>query len=388
MRLVMTLMVRDEADIIAAMLEHHLAQGVDLIMVTDNGSVDGTREILARYEATGRVELADDPVHRKQQHAVVSAMARRAFIDHEADWVLNADADEFFLPVDRSMTLAEAFRRIPKEIGAFSAPVTNLVGPPARAGSGLRRLTWRDERSDERLEREAGVHAQPTPNAVHVGDPRVELSQGNHYSSIESAGEPPEGLAIEVLHLPWRSWAQFARKVEHAGLGYAANPDLVPSPRHHGLRDYRFLQAGVLEELFLYRFPEPAVLGTDSDYTPDAGLPDTLERILADGSAVAPDLLEAALADSEPDYTPEDLARARQVGAIALALDRIRTDEILLERKRYDDRVIERNERIDELFAHIAAQDEQRRQIEHGLDARVGHAVLGPARWLRGLFRR
>ena len=65
----MTLMVRDEVDLVAAMIEHHLAQGVDLIIATDNGSVDGTREVLADYAALGAVELHDDPHHRKQQAA-------------------------------------------------------------------------------------------------------------------------------------------------------------------------------------------------------------------------------------------------------------------------------------------------------------------------------
>jgi hypothetical protein len=38
MKLVMTLLVRDEQDIIADNLDFHLAQGVDVVLVTDNFS--------------------------------------------------------------------------------------------------------------------------------------------------------------------------------------------------------------------------------------------------------------------------------------------------------------------------------------------------------------
>ena len=55
----MTLLLRDEEDIVRENLDFHLAQGVDRVIVTDNGSEDRTLEILRDYEARGVVRLAD-----------------------------------------------------------------------------------------------------------------------------------------------------------------------------------------------------------------------------------------------------------------------------------------------------------------------------------------
>jgi hypothetical protein len=41
MRIVLTLLVHDEIDVIDPNLEYHLAQGIEHIIVTDNGSQDG-----------------------------------------------------------------------------------------------------------------------------------------------------------------------------------------------------------------------------------------------------------------------------------------------------------------------------------------------------------
>jgi hypothetical protein len=321
-RLIGTMMVRDEIDIVAAMIEHHLAQGVELLIVTDNASVDGTTELLEQYAATGRVELHHDPVHQKQQTTVVTGMARRARTAHRADWVLNLDADEFQIPLDRSLTLRECFEQTPLHLNAFKVDVVNLVGPAATSGGGIGRLAWRDLRSDEELQR-IGIHAQPTPNAVHRGESDIAVKQGNHIVSMHSNGQPVPAIATEVLHLPWRSWAQLERKVVNAGLGYEANPDLQPSPNHHGMRDYRRYQDGRLYEAYLARTPLRADLEAgekDGRFRRDDWLAQHLRGLVA--GALLPDALKAVV-DPANDHAISDAdhAAGAEVGRAQLAAE-------------------------------------------------------------------
>lgn len=312
MILAVTLMVRDEADVIPAWLDHHVAQGFDVFVITDNGSEDGTTELLTAFAEREDVvvDLRHDPVHRKQQGTVVTGMARDAATVHHADWVVNADADEFLLPVDRSLTVRDVFEQLDPVIGAFTVPVVNLTGRLAESGAGLERLHWRDERPLEDLNA-AGLLAPPTTNAIHVGDPEVTVVQGNHQVSVANGGEVPDALALEVLHLPWRSWAQYAHRVEVSGRAYEANPDLTPSPRHHGMRDYRRLQEGVLQATFALRFVTDAE-AESGPFTRDDGIVEVLRR------ASSPTLDVPA----GPLVPVEELDRLRALGRAIVTRDR------------------------------------------------------------------
>lgn len=302
------MMVRDEIDIVAAMIEHHLDQGVDLLIVTDNASVDGTTDVLERYARTGRVELHHDPLHHKQQRRVVTAMARRARTEYRADWVLNLDADEFLVPVDRSLTVRGCLEQIPLSLNVFQTPVVNLVGPAAWSGGGVGRLDWRDLRSEEQLH-PLGIWAQPTPNSVHRGESDIVVHQGNHYTSLRSNGQPDDALALEVLHLPWRSWAQLERKVLNTGRAYEENPDpdLRPSPNHHGMKDYRRYQEGRLWEAYLARTPTLRELHEGEAggwFVHDTWLSGHL-RALPD-RALEPDLLRQVVGPDADRPVPQD----------------------------------------------------------------------------------
>ena len=130
-RLLMTLLVRDEADVVAAMIEHHLAAGVDFVIATDNGSVDGTVEILEAYRDAGVLELHHEPSQDYEQGRWVTGMARRA-AGHGADWVINADADEFFWPAGAS--LKNVLGAVDPAFGVVEMRRDNLVADPAIEG--------------------------------------------------------------------------------------------------------------------------------------------------------------------------------------------------------------------------------------------------------------
>lgn len=364
----MTVMVRDEADIIRPMIEHALAQGVDTLIVTDNGSVDGTAEILESFGDA--IELRHDPVHRKQQHSVVTGMARDAYTRFGADWVINADADEFWLPRDPRATLKDIFSELPTALRTFTVPVHDMTGDPAMAGSGLQRLRYRDHRPDERM-RQLGLRSHATPDAVHIGHADIEVAQGNHFVNIDQEGEVPPGLEVEVLHFPWRSWAQFEAKVRNSGRAYESNPDLQPSPNHHGMREYLRWKLGVLFPYYVLRHPDV----------------DELAAGLESGELVEDDRVARTASSPVADepIAPSTIANARHAGAMISAVEsfeRGRAEEFSTKYSEAVAAVEEGRRTIEALQARTKQLESRTKDLETQLEHIRSRRVLRAADWL------
>ena len=127
MKLVQTLVVRDEADVVDAQIAYHLNAGVDFVIATDNESQDGTTEILRSYEREGHLHLIRGP-GEVQESGWRTRMARLAATDFDADWVINTDADEFWVP--REGVLKEALAAVPEEFGVVWALTRQFVPRP------------------------------------------------------------------------------------------------------------------------------------------------------------------------------------------------------------------------------------------------------------------
>ena len=218
MKLVMTLLVRDEEDIVADNLDFHLAQGVDEVIVTDNGSVDGTLEILRAYEARGLVRIIVEPTDDYSQGRWVTRMARMAATEHKADWVINNDADEFWWP--RAGTLRTLFEGLGGDVGAVVGHRTNFVPRPEDDRPYWERMTLRERESLN------PVGKPLPPKLAHRAHPEIVVVQGNHRIKGPDVGSELDDGSIEILHFPMRSYAQFENKIVKGGRAYARNKEL------------------------------------------------------------------------------------------------------------------------------------------------------------------
>jgi hypothetical protein len=208
MKLVQTLVVRDEADIVDIQLRYHLNAGVDFVVATDHQSVDGTTEILESYARDGvlrRISVTDAVMHDGPWR---TRMARLAATEHGADWVLNTDADEFWMP--RGGTLKEVLGSVPGSHGVVFALSRHFVPRPDDERSFAERMTVR-------VAPPAAIHDPTSPyrphlKAAHRADPAITISFGSHTVSSPRWRALHTWHPADVLHFPFRSLEQWENK--------------------------------------------------------------------------------------------------------------------------------------------------------------------------------
>jgi Glycosyl transferase family 2 len=366
MRLVMTLKVRDEADIIEDNLRYHRALGVDFFVVTDNGSVDGTSEILERYERAGLAHVIriETGTLRDHEEDWTTQMARLAATEFEADWVFHDDADELWWPVQG--TLREAFEAIPERYGAVVAPRAEFVARPDTSGSWFDRMIYREAQGSlqpkvaHRADPDAVVMSQthevasagPHRDLWHaLRPPGRMVHRGTRGTGAEEDGARPEIRLVwapthplRIFHFPLRSLEQFRKRTEIF-------------IRHGGWRDTgrfrrlrRHYEAGRLEELYAELVWDDAQIADgigDGELVRDERFAKLLPR--------CPDPLTGAPSGSvhvEPD--PEELEREQaEVVYDAMRLMTRTQRFTMLQLDRTRDRIDELHDTLDRVRAKL-----------------------------------
>jgi hypothetical protein len=220
MKLIMTLLVRDEEDILKENIDFHLSQGVDFIIATDNCSIDSTKTILQEYEKRGLLHYIYEKEDNYNQHKWVTRMARLALLKYQADWIINNDADEFWWS-KKHKNLKEAFNSIQNKYNIVEAKRSNFI--PFEEMNPNR--IFYQEMIYREYESLNPIGKPLPPKQAHIALKNIRVNQGNH--SVEGIENKKiiEDL-IEIFHFPIRNKKQLLNKINKGGAAYAKNTEL------------------------------------------------------------------------------------------------------------------------------------------------------------------
>jgi glycosyltransferase involved in cell wall biosynthesis len=212
---------RNEADIIRTNVLHHLSQGIDRFLILDNGSTDGTTDLLAELARGFPVEWRRHVGHFRQRE-LLTRLAREAFV-RGADWVISVDADEFwYAPRGTMRTVLETV-----SAGALCVQLVNFVQRREQllnTWDALLHMTYRPadpfgpiDQAVALIESEqiSFVEHRYVPKWICRAGAGLEIEWGMHWAR-GLAGPLQDSSAIVCLHAPLRSRVVLESKTDLA----------------------------------------------------------------------------------------------------------------------------------------------------------------------------
>ena len=200
-------------------INHHLSQGVDELLVLDNGSNDGTTKVLSKLARNGRVRWTSEPgpFRSAEMYTELAQEAGR----RGAHWVLPTGADEFWSA--RSGTIGAELAQSSADV--IEVAVVTFIqrrGQLTPEPSGILTMTRRASPTIGPAGRAALLMSSGLVSYVELDFPtriifrpssEIELSPGAH-RIMGADGTMDLTDRIQLLHAPLRARSMLLSKAE------------------------------------------------------------------------------------------------------------------------------------------------------------------------------
>ena len=187
----------------------------------DNLSSDETIQIIKDLGLFIPIKLIYQKENNYNQSVWVTSMARTAASQYEADWVINNDADEFW--IFPGLDVKNYLKSFPKDIFGVELQRHNAVLIEDDFWEGFDAHPC----STTLFERKSlNSMGKPLPQkCLHRASTKITVAQGNHtVSGFE--GQIVKCDSASILHFPYRSFENYQGKIRAGGYAYANNRDL------------------------------------------------------------------------------------------------------------------------------------------------------------------
>lgn len=229
-KLCMAMQVKDEVDIVETNIRYHAKKGCEAFYIVDNGSKDGTSELIDDLKSEFNITLKVDPTpdhNQSENMTMLTHLARR----DGYDWVIENDADEFWFP--QSGDLKTGLNRLDAVLRVARFNVLPKLNEP----NNWIKSPWHtlntlhfDMQSDYEYGRNNFLFA-PVLHKVMVNSYGIiGVGGGNHgarHVADKLKGNRFSGWNdnIKIFHYALRSFDRFKTKVENINksLKYTAN---------------------------------------------------------------------------------------------------------------------------------------------------------------------
>lgn len=203
--------VRNEIEVIDFTIWFHLKQDLDFILVCDNGSTDGTNELLKNLNDS-RIIFSENHGAFRQEDALTN-LSRQAYA-LGADWVVPFDGDEMWFSKNK---LKNDLQNISD--GAILIPVTNFIQNriPNKYLSVQYRFpdnyAYASQKEIEQGSKSSIEFSWGNKHIIRTSDSMI-IDAGSHSYSNATSSKISQDI-FKIYQVPIRSYEHLIRKAEN-----------------------------------------------------------------------------------------------------------------------------------------------------------------------------